>query len=151
MITLSAPQRAAACGRHSCISSQEEIAHLLTHLLALLAPGDYCSDPAGASNFLFELRPNHVYERYDTTGSETSYQWAAASSDRTGLPGDWPNFGQHEDLNIGYGYGDPPGAVLARCNQGGTYRGRPDEICGGGYDTWNARGETQLEVWYITD
>lgn len=51
----------------------------------------------------------------------------------------------------GYGYGDPPGAVLARCNQGTSYHGRPSEICGGGYNTWNARGETDLEVWYITD
>jgi hypothetical protein len=40
---------------------------------------------------------------------------------------------------------------LARCNQGESYLGRPDEICGGGYNTWNARGETDLEVWYITD
>ncbi len=68
-------------------------------LCAAGCPGGYCRDPAGADNFLFSLRPDHLYERYDTT-DEGSYQWSAPASELTGLPGDWPCFGRHEDLNM---------------------------------------------------
>jgi hypothetical protein len=36
----------------------------------------------------------------------------------------------------------------ARCNQGNTYSGTADQVCGGGDGTW---GETRLEVWRRAD
>ena len=47
------------------------------------------------------------------------------------------------DLSIGLTSG-PPGGYNGRCEQGGTYAGTPNEICGG-YENW---GETAVEVWY---
>ena len=57
------------------------------------------------------------------------------------MPTDWPYFGGAGDLCIGYGDG-PPG-YQGDCNQGVTYRGSPNEACGGYYN-WD---HTDLEVW----
>ena len=54
--------------------------------------------------------------------------------------------------NLGFGYNsDAPGGGHGldgegECSQGGTYRGKPNEICGGDAN-W---GATDLEVWYPT-
>ena len=55
----------------------------------------------------------------------------------------WPVWGYNNDLYMG-GAG-PPGTGYAQCNQGTTYSGSPNQVCGGQYD-W---GETALEVWRL--
>ena len=54
----------------------------------------------------------------------------------------WPTWGDGgNDLQMGLS--GPPGHN-GDCNQGHTYAGRPNQICGG--DNW---GETDLEVWRL--
>ena len=63
----------------------------------------------------------------------------------------WPSWGYH-DLNMGST--GPPGAS-GYCDQGATYAGRPNQICGGGWvgpgkcEGLGCWGETQLEVWRL--
>ena len=64
------------------------------------------------------------------------------------MAGYWPRWGgggsyMYGDLVIGDSFGAPEGST-GYCNQGGTYRGTEDEICGGEYN-W---GTTDVEVWY---
>ena len=94
--------------------------------------GSYCYDRASSSDWLFGLGPGPP-QRFEPTG--TDYQIVLA--DR------WPVWGNNNgDLSIG-GKG-APGGSFGYCDQGGTYHGTPNEICGGN-GNW---GATDVEVWY---
>ena len=81
---------------------------------------NYCYDFTASSDYLYRLSPGDP-ERYEPTEGNTFYQTAS--------PTYWPRFGQGGDLNIGSN--GPPGTSGACCYQGGTYRGSPNEACGG--------------------
>ena len=98
----------------------------------------YCFDHTSSQDFLFGLwMPGREGgggpQRYLPTGADTDYQLVG--------PGYWPYWGTHSDLTMGYS--GPLGGSTGYCNQGSTYAGSRNEICGG-YDNW---GATQLEVW----
>eukprot|EP01045_Picozoa_sp_COSAG04_P011133 COSAG04_NODE_709_length_10902_cov_2.887346_2_plen_127_part_00 len=97
----------------------------------------YCIDRASSSDWLFGLWPGPP-QRFEPTGANTYYQFAAAVQ--------WPQWGSrsdpaYADLRIG-GSGAP--GEHGACLQGRTYRGTPNEICGGN-NNW---GATDVEVWY---
>ena len=92
-----------------------------------------CYDRASSSDWLFGLWPGPP-QRFEPTGTDSNYQYVNA--------GYWPYWGGNDDLAIG-GSGAPGGST-GYCTQGGTYRGRPGEICGGDQN-W---GATDVEVWY---
>ena len=100
----------------------------------------WCIDQSASDDFLFGLwMPGRAGgegpERYLPTGKDTQYQFVD--------PDYWPLWGQYgSDLNLGSSNG-PPGGSVGCCQQGNTYAGSPNEICGG-YHNW---GVTQLEVW----
>jgi len=85
---------------------------------------DWCFDRASSSDWLFGLWPGPP-QRFQPTGTHTAYQRVVADY--------WPQWGSNYDLDIDGG-----------CSQGGTYRGRDGEICGGD-GNW---GATDVEVWY---
>ena len=74
------------------------------------------------------------HERFEPTGVDNLYQGVDARY--------WPVWGKSYDLAIGNT--GAPGGSLAGCNQGGTYHGTSQEICGGS-NNW---GATDVEVWY---
>ncbi len=90
---------------------------------------NYCVDRTSSSDWLFGLWPGPP-QRFEPTGTNTTYQAVEA--------GWWPVWGSGSggrgDLNI-----DSP-----QCHQGSTYRGTPNEICGGEHN-W---GATDIEGWY---
>ena len=88
---------------------------------------DRCNDHTSSSDWLFGLWPGPP-QRFEPTGTDTAYQVVRA--------GEWPAWGGG-DLHF-------PGAVGGTCQQGGTYRGTHNEICGGEAN-W---GATDVEVWY---
>ena len=94
-----------------------------------------CYDRASSSDWLFGLWPGPP-QRFEPSGASNyhAYQWVETES--------WPRWGL-SDLSIGSTSGAPGGSDGA-CNQGDTYRGTPNEICGGG-GNW---GATDVEVWY---
>ena len=111
----------------------------------------YCYDTKASSDYLYRLSPGDP-ERYQPTGAppvpghSTYYQQVSPTA--------WPQFGNGQidgyyinDLCIGYG--GPPG-TNGYCDQGQTYRGKPNAACGTGNSrgrqgTW---GHTDVEVWY---
>ena len=92
-----------------------------------------CTDRASSSDWLFGLWPGPP-QRFEPTGTDAGYQDVEA--------GGWPRWGYSGDLSIG-GSGAPGGSG-GYCGQGGTYRGKRGEICGGDHN-W---GTTAVEVWY---
>ena len=92
---------------------------------------DYCTDRTATGDFVFGLSPQ-APARFDPTGANTDYQYVR--NDR------WPAWATYGDINMG---STVPGAS-AQCQQGGTYNGNTDQICGGGHGTW---GTTSIEVW----
>ena len=92
-----------------------------------------CVDRASSSDWLFGLWPGPP-QRFEPTGTDTYYQYVHADY--------WPVWGFNSDLQIG-GSGAPGGSG-GYCDQGGTYRGTKNEICGG----WGNWGATDVEVWY---
>ena len=96
----------------------------------------YCWDSASSSDWLFGLWPGPP-QRFEPTGTDTGYQYVEA--DR------WPAWGwPGNDLVISAYDNGAPGDGKSLCNQGNTYRGAEDEICGGNRN-W---GATDVEVWY---
>jgi hypothetical protein len=92
-------------------------------------------DTTASGDFIFGLAPQ-APARFNPTGSDTNYQYTVSDS--------WPGWGHYgSDLQIGRNEG-PPSGLGGFCDQGTTYSGTPDQICGGGVGTW---GATQLEVW----
>jgi len=101
-----------------------------------------CDDETSSADSIFRLQPGDP-ERFlptgtSPTGGHPTYQYVKAKG--------WPQWGYNYDLNMGDD--GPPGAGSSRCDQGGTYAGSPNEVCGGGYGTW---GKTDLEVWRLVD
>eukprot|EP01045_Picozoa_sp_COSAG04_P003433 COSAG04_NODE_140_length_23600_cov_1779.264414_1_plen_132_part_00 len=95
-----------------------------------------CYDHTSSSSWLFGLWPGPP-QRFEPTGTDTHYQLVEADS--------WPHWGgSYGDLRIGAIIDGAPGGSHGYCHQGRTYRGTPDEICGG-YGNW---GATDVEVWY---
>ena len=92
---------------------------------------------------MFGLAPGTPV-RFTPTGDDHHHHF------QTAAPGAWPSWGAAGDLTLGSG--GTPGR-LARCDGGGTYAGRPGQICGGEYNwgpgRWGADG-TEVEVWYPT-
>ena len=104
-------------------------------------PTGYCYSGTSAC-FIFRLGPEEP-ERFPPTGTDTGYQSVSRYL--------WPSWGYH-DLYMGST--GPPGAN-GYCDQGETFTGRPNQVCGGGWDgagkceglgCW---GKTQLEVWRL--
>ena len=107
----------------------------------------YCYDETAAASFLFGLGPElparfGLSNTASTRPSNGRWHYLTVSASQ------WPIWGD-SDLQMagsvsdpGMGPGGPPG-VSGRCNQGGTYEGSLDQVCGGG-DNW---GETWLQVW----
>ena len=94
----------------------------------------WCYDHTSSSDWLFGLWPGPP-QRFEPTGADTDYQNVYADN--------WPGWGRNlADLDIGHD--GMPGGSYASCDQGGTYRGTLDEICGG-LENW---GMTDVEVWY---
>ena len=96
-----------------------------------------CRDQTASDDFLFGLwMPGRVGgegpQRYLPTGKYTDYQFVA--------PDGWPRWGGNE-LAMGHN-GPLGGSNNAQCNQGHTYAGSPNGVCGRA--NW---GATQLEVW----
>ena len=105
-------------------------------------PPGTCIDRASSSDWLFGLWPGPP-QRFEPTGTDTDYQ--LVSPDRWPIWGSGVAAGTPGDLGLGYRYAWwPPGGPDGSCDQGGTYRGTPGEICGGG-GNW---GATDVEVWY---
>ena len=95
---------------------------------------DCCYDRASSSDWLFGLWPGPP-QRFEPTGADTNYQHVVADW--------WPMWGSGgADLRIGGISGAPGGNGV--CDQGHTYRGTLNEICGGDHN-W---GATDVEVWY---
>ena len=96
--------------------------------------GPYCYDRTAAEDFLFRLQPG-APERFDPiAGGDTDYQWVD--------PSEWPTWGH--DLAMGFGNG-APGQNNGYCDQGYTYAGSDNEVCGGSYN-W---GRTDVEAWHL--
>ena len=98
----------------------------------------FCTDQTTTDDFLFGLwtpgrEGDEGPQRCLPTGTGTDFQFVAADL--------WPAWGSYSDLSMGYG--GPLGGDHGYCNQGNTYAGFRNEICGGQYN-W---GATQLEVW----
>jgi len=98
------------------------------------------------ASFIFGLGPEEP-ERFGPTGKDTNFVISSQQQ--------WPTFGGGDlmmglgGLNNDGGYNNPVGASGAKCNQGSTYTGSPDQICGASGDKlW---GETELEVWRLAD
>lgn len=112
-------------------------------------PGTSCYDIKSASDWLFVLGPSPP-ARFGPLGTgpyQTYYQWAE--------PDYWPRWGYRlwgpstvmGDLSMG-GTGEL--GADGCCDQGHTFAGVPNEICGCnayayGDSCW---GETNMEVWY---
>jgi len=109
-------------------------------------PGKDCPYPdapwdksaAGRDTFLFHLGPREP-KVYSTKRGSTKYQWRDSRSF-------YPSWGSGAkggfDLTFGNG---ELGKLRAGCGeQGSSYEGKPNEVCGG--DNW---GKTEMEVWYI--
>ena len=96
--------------------------------------GDYATEAAG--DFLFRLGPGAGPVAYRPTGDHTGYQLRG--------PGYWPIWGGYP-YDLGFGYSGALGqGNVARCDQGTTYAGEPNDACGG-EGNW---GATEMEVWY---
>ena len=97
--------------------------------------GDWATEASG--DFIFRLispQPESPATVYRPTGTNNEYQYQDSSA--------WPNWGS-KDLVFGLE------AVLgaggyAKCSQGATYQGAPDDACGG-RGGW---GATEMEVWF---
>lgn len=85
-----------------------------------------CFDYTASDDFLYRLSPGAA-ERYEPRSDTTVYQ--------TADPNRWPAFGS--DLNFAIDRRIPS---YTCSNQGSSYRGAPNEVCGG-------RAFTDLEVW----
>jgi hypothetical protein len=95
---------------------------------------DFCYDQTSSSDYIYRLSPGEP-ERYEPIpGGDDAYQHAD--------PSYWPIFGNGNDLTIGFN--GPPG-LYGHCDQGTTYRGSPNEACGGDRN-WD---HTDLEVWKL--
>ncbi len=100
----------------------------------------FCSDTTSADNFLFTLGPGPP-AKFGTTGNDDSYQ--STSPERYEV---WQIWGTGTAGNGDLRMGDNQAlGVEARCDQGKTYAGTSNQICGGSTGTW---GETNMEVWY---
>ena len=93
------------------------------------------------TNFIFGLGPGSP-ERFDTNGADTQYQ--------ASMPDYWPTWGSepNHDLKMGQSGLLPAGGPLGEdglCQQGNTYAGSPNQVCGG-RGNW---GETRLQVWRV--
>lgn len=100
--------------------------------------------------FIFGLGPG-TPERFlpKAGGARAVYMYAWPNYWPTWGPGPLPWSNPNDDLMMGYN-GDPsanapggPPGVNAFCNQGHTYEGSPNEICGGSKN-W---GTTNVEIW----
>lgn len=102
-----------------------------------------CIDHTSSNDFIFALAPNEPERFGPKPGGYMEYQFAG--------PSYWPYWGN--DLAMGTLNG--PAGNYGYCNQGSTYSGKQNWICGGGYDPpspghckgkgcW---GSTELEVW----
>ena len=106
-------------------------------------PTGYCYRGTSAC-FIFRLGPGEP-ERFAPTGTDTGYQSVSRYL--------WPSWG-YRDLYMGST--GPPGAN-GFCDQGATYAGRPNQVCGGGWagagkskcEGLGCWGETELEVWRL--
>ena len=94
-----------------------------------------CYDRASSSDWLFGLWPGPP-QRFEPTGTDTYYQVVDADG--------WPAWGSDGDADLAIGSSGAPGGSGGYCAQGVTYRGTPNEICGGRVN-W---GATAVEVWY---
>ena len=99
----------------------------------------FCYDQSASGDFLFGLwMPGRAGsegpERFLPTGTGTGYQLAG--------PDNWPRWGGNGALSLGSNF-HPPRGDRGYCNQGDTYAGSRNEICGG-FQNW---GATQLEIW----
>ena len=75
-------------------------------------------------------------QRFLPTGTGTKYQLSG--------PGWWPAWGSYSNVgDLRMGSNGPPGGSEGSCQQGHTYAGSRNEICGG-FQNW---GATQLEIW----
>ena len=101
--------------------------------LASWGGNSWCSTDACSGDFLFRLGPGAAAVYRPKPGGGTHYQGSQ--------PRAWPRWGQGTNLRFGL-YGAL--GQSAFCNQGYTYEGAPDEVCGGKY-VW---GATEMEVWY---
>eukprot|EP01046_Picozoa_sp_COSAG06_P006501 COSAG06_NODE_306_length_17801_cov_6.989210_12_plen_1895_part_00 len=98
-----------------------------------------CWDRTASGDFLFKLEPGPS-ERFDPTGADTQYQRAD--------PTYWPGWGRG-DLFMGYDNGQP--GRYGKCNQGSTYTGSSNQICGSSSGPSNLWGATEREVWPVVD
>ena len=109
-----------------------------------ICKGSSCFLTKASNDFVFGLAPGTPV-RFTPTGGDHHYHY------QTAAPDSWPSWGAAGDLDVGSG--GTPGR-LARCDGGGTYAGRPGQICGGEYNwgpgRWGADG-TELEVWHPRD
>ena len=132
--------------------SVEECCKISTNICNRAVP--YCWDQMSSADFIFGLAPGPPV-KFGPTGADRMFQAVE--------PGQWPHWGSGEDLFMG-GYG-PPGTGAGPnsdqrgyCDQGFTYGGLPNQICGGGPNGTNHQGHhggngkvwgtTQLEVLY---
>jgi hypothetical protein len=108
-----------------------------------MSSSDPCRDRTASGDYLYRLSPGDP-ERYEPTGDHTDYQSAN--------PAYWPTFGGERlndynsffgRLDLSIGSNGPP--RTAYCEQGSTYRGSPNEACGG---TSNS-DHVDLEVWRL--
>ena len=89
-----------------------------------------------SGQFLFRLAaPRLGAETYDAI-SNSNLQILAQDF--------WPRMGLNGGTGeLGFGVRDRLGGSLAYCNQGSTYQGNRDDVCGG--SEW---GESEIETWY---
>eukprot|EP01043_Picozoa_sp_COSAG02_P006884 COSAG02_NODE_201_length_29473_cov_135.510213_10_plen_133_part_00 len=101
----------------------------------------WCTDRSSSSDWLFGLWPGPP-QRFEPTGNNTAYQSVSA--------GHWPQWGDYPpDLALScsqLGKGEGLGGLCGVCHQGGTYRGKDRQICGGD-NMMGIWGTTSVEVW----
>ena len=88
-----------------------------------------CLDRASSSDWLFGLCPGHP-QRFEPIDGAGYYQWVRADG--------WPCWGRGHDLDFGKELGK------GSCDQGASFAGTKDQICGG-VKSW---GEVHLETWF---
>jgi hypothetical protein len=93
---------------------------------------------AATGDFLFRVgpMPAAVYQPQAGSHNDADYQFRRYDC--------WPEWGYHDGSDLNFGYCGGALGHLASCNQGHTYEGRPNEVCGSRYG-W---GATDMEVWY---
>ena len=95
---------------------------------------------AAAGDFLFRLGPGAAagYKPKGGAGSDSNTYYQFRRHDC------WPEWGYHDGADLNFGYCGGALGYLASCNQGHTYEGKANDVCGSRYN-W---GTTEMEVWY---